>query len=730
VGFFLVREAHLISLKPLAGVVSDDTELASKGRYSDADKVRFRGGLPETISGWSAFNASGVASGKARGAHAWTTLDGERVYAAASETAVYAWIGGSRTTITPRWMDVWLDDCFTCVSGSSTYTCTFKPLNVATGSIGAAQNHFLLVGQSVTFSNGKQTVGGRSMNITATITAVSGATFTFTHPTGNATGTEATPVGEQILLTVAFKAGLATGTANTAIGRPRIYTMDNFGEELVFCGSDGTPIWCWQPELAYNELITNGDFASATGWAAGGDWNISGGAATNNGSVEGILSQAVAGVLEPGRVYELSFQTTSFVANGQLTPLIDSVEIFPTIDSSISNDDDFTTTWTARFVCPPNPQNLSFAADANGGGNITIDNVSVKLEDTAYPLSLAPQKNYACFVDANRILIALGSVEADGDFNATLIRWCDQENLSDWTPDTDNLAGEYPVGKGNYFVGGAVVGERNLVLTDDGAHVMAFTGSPGSVYSIVPVAQACGLIGANAIASYGGKAFWASMQGFHAFDGTSVLSIECPMKDRFVNKLPDYQSNKTFSFINSEFGEVWFCYPHEDDGTEVSRYLTFAFIDQDNPWSCGTLNRTIMTRAGTFEFPIGVDTSGNVWYHETGTSFSGTGITLPYIETAWLTGKDGDQWSGCRRYVPDIEGQVGNIEWTCKFKRRPQGQLNTTTLGPYLVIPNQEKVDFLGRGRQVKMRWESATSTTKWRIGVIGLEMLFDQEIQ
>lgn len=724
-GFFLVREAHLISLKPLAGVVSDDTELASKGRYSDADKVRFRGGLPETISGWTAFDDDTVASGKARGAHAWTTLDGKRVYAAASESAVYGWIDGTRQTITPLWMDIWVCDVFTCTNASSTYTCTFKPYTVATGTTASAQDHFLQVGDSVTFSNAKQTVGSRSMNLTATITAVSGATFSFTHPSGNATSTVSTPAGDEVLLTVPFRAGLATGTGNTAAGRPRIYTMDNFGEELVFAGSDGTPIFCWQPETAYNELITSGNFASATGWALGSDWAISG-AASQTGAAATNLSQAIAGVLEGGRQYEMSFTTTTF-SNGTLNVFIDSVKIFPALDQSAGGD--VTQTWTFRFACPANPQNLIFTADADSG-TITIDNVSVKLLSIAYPVAEAPQKNYACFVDANRILLALGTVEADGDFSATLIRWCDQENLHDWIPDTDNLAGEYPLGKGSYCVGGAVVGERNLVLTDDGAFVMSFTGSPGSVYSILPVAQACGLIGGNALASYGGKAFWASQHGFHAFDGTSVLSIECPMKDRFVNKLPDYQGNKTFAWINSEFGEVWFHYPHEDDGTEVSRYLTFAFIDEDNPWSCGTLNRTIITRAGVFEYPIGVDTSGNVWYHETGTSFSGSGITLPYIETAWLTGKDGDQWAGCRRYVPDIENQTGNIEFTIKFKRRPQGQLNTTTLGPYLCLPNQERIDFLGRGRQVKMRWESATSTTKWRLGVIGLEMLFDQERQ
>jgi hypothetical protein len=334
-------------------------------------------------------------------------------------------------------------------------------------------------------------------------------------------------------------------------------------------------------------------------------------------------------------------------------------------------------------------------------------------------------------VDANRILHLLGTVEADGDFNSLCLRWCDQENLRDWVPSTSNLAGEFPVGRGSYLVGGAVVGERNLILTDDTAYTMVFTSNTGSVYAVTQVASGCGLIGRNALATYSGRAFWVSRNAFHSFDGAQVLTVECPVRNQMFGNLPLYQENKTFSWVNlARTGEWWVHYPHTSDGTETSRYLAFNFIEERNPWTIGTLNRTAMVRAGTFAYPIGVDTAGAIWYHEYGTSFSGTGITLPFIETGWLTGADGDKWLACRRYVPDIEDQDGNIEFTVSAKRRPQGQLNTTTLGPYLCLENQERIDFLIRGRQLKLRWESATSTTKWRLGIVGLEILLDQERQ
>jgi hypothetical protein len=726
VGLFLVRQVKLVNTPLLPGIVSDDTDLAAKGRFIDGDKVRFRGGRPETIGGWSAFNADGVASGKARGMHAWTTLDGLPVVAAASETAMYAWINGSRKTITPYWTDVWLEDPFSSTNGSATYTCTWAVHTVSTGGVASASNHMLQVGDVVTFSNSKVTVGNRSMNITATITAVpTTTTFQFTHPTGTANATT-TLVGDEVLVTVAFRAGLATGTGDAATTRPRVWALDNFGEELVAVASDGSPLFFWQPETAYNELVTSGDFASSTGWALGANWAIAAGVATksNVGSTTN-LSQAVTGVLEGGRLYELSFTTTAFTA-GFLDVFIDSTQIFPRMLFSDITDDP-TKTWTARFVCPAAPTNLIFTA---GVATLSLDDVSIKILSTASPVNEAPQKSYALFVDANRILHLLGTIGADGEFSATLDRWSDQENLREWVPSTSNIAGEFPLGRGNYLVGGAVVGERNLLLTDDTAYSMVFTGNSGSVYAITPIASGCGLIGRNALATYSGRAFWVSKNGFHSYDGSQVLTVECPVRNRMFGYLPQYQENKTFSWVNIPFGEWWIHYPHSSDGTETSRYIAFNFLEERNPWSVGTFNRTAMVRAGTFQYPIGVDTAGAIWYHEYGTTMSGSGITLPFIETGWLTGADGDKWVGCRAYYPDFESQDGNIEFTISFKRRPQGQLNTTTLGPYLVLENHERVHFLGRGRQMKLRWESVPTTTKWRLGIVGLEVLLDQERQ
>ena len=58
------------------------------------------------------------------------------------------------------------------------------------------------------------------------------------------------------------------------------------------------------------ELVTNGDFASATGWALDSNWAISGGAATADGTNSNKLSQDLGAQLVLGKTYRYSFDWT------------------------------------------------------------------------------------------------------------------------------------------------------------------------------------------------------------------------------------------------------------------------------------------------------------------------------------------------------------------------------------------------------------------------------------
>jgi hypothetical protein len=82
------------------GVSKDDSPLASEGGWVDGDKIRFRGGRPQTLGGWSKLSGSSF-SGKCRGLHAWNALDGLPRIAVGTHSNLYIYSGGGLSDITP-----------------------------------------------------------------------------------------------------------------------------------------------------------------------------------------------------------------------------------------------------------------------------------------------------------------------------------------------------------------------------------------------------------------------------------------------------------------------------------------------------------------------------------------------------------------------------------------------------------------------------------------------------
>lgn len=64
----------------------------------------------------------------------------------------------------------------------------------------------------------------------------------------------------------------------------------------------------------FAEYVTNGAFASDTGWTKGTGWTIAAGVATATGAISTALSQTAAIALIPGYSYSVTYTITSFTA--------------------------------------------------------------------------------------------------------------------------------------------------------------------------------------------------------------------------------------------------------------------------------------------------------------------------------------------------------------------------------------------------------------------------------
>jgi hypothetical protein len=145
----------------------------------------------------------------------------------------------------------------------------------------------------------------------------------------------------------------AAGTTPvTALGQPVGLALDKSRGAL---NSIGTTV------------LTNGDFASGTGWTAGTGWSIAAGVATKTAGTASVLSQAVTLTI-PG-TYRLVYTMTR--SAGTLTPRITGgTTVNATARSASGTYTEYVTTVTGNTT-------FEFSADASFAG--TVDDVALQL---------------------------------------------------------------------------------------------------------------------------------------------------------------------------------------------------------------------------------------------------------------------------------------------------------------------------------------------------------------
>jgi hypothetical protein len=262
----------LTKLQFRPGVNRETTSYTNEGGWFDSDKVRFRAGLPEKIGGWvktSIYSFLGVC----RALHTWVTLGGSRLTGVGTSEKYYINEGGQYYDITPLRVTTAAGDVtFTALNGSAVLT-------VTDAAHGAVVNDF------VTFS-GAVSLGG---NITAAVlnqeyqiteivddsnykvqARVAGTSIQSITVDGQlsptlvlADGSDTGNGGASVVGAYQINTGLTLAVAGTGWGAGtwgrstwgsgitstvtnelRVYTQDNFGEDLIFNVRDGN-IYYW-----------------------------------------------------------------------------------------------------------------------------------------------------------------------------------------------------------------------------------------------------------------------------------------------------------------------------------------------------------------------------------------------------------------------------------------------------------------------------------------------------
>jgi hypothetical protein len=320
----------------------------------------------------------------------------------------------------------------------------------------------------------------------------------------------------------------------------------------------------------------------------------------------------------------------------------------------------------------------------------------------AAAIANAPVNNEALLVTQERILFALG---AGG--NPRKVQWCDQEDNTNWTPGTDNLAGDYDLATPGSLLAGKRVKGVNLLFTDVDVHTAQYVGAP-FVYGFEKAGSGCGLISAQSVAAIDTAAIWMSKSGFWIYDGY-VKPLPSDVSDYVFSNINLSQSSKVYSVHVSKFGEIWWYYP-SSASNENDSYVTFNY--RENHWNIGTLARTAGVDSGVFTNPLMVSSDGYIYEHEVGFAYDGASV---FAESGPVQIGNGDNVMSVREVIPD-EQTLGEAVVSFKARMYPTGA--QTSYGPYSAA-NPTSVRF--SGRQVNMKVTGDT-LADWRIGVMRLD--------
>jgi len=342
--------------------------------------------------------------------------------------------------------------------------------------------------------------------------------------------------------------------------------------------------------------------------------------------------------------------------------------------------------------------------------------------------------------ETDRHLIVLGADPISGGartgtLDPMLVAFSDQEDELQFEPTATNSAGSVRLSSGSFIVGGLKSRQEVLIWTDTSLYSMQFIGPP-LTFAVNLVNEGAGLIGPKAMANAPTGVFFASKNGFFFYNG-AVQRLRCTVQEYVFNDLDLSQAFKCVMGVNSAYNEIWFFYPSiEDDTGEISRYVTYNYLDQ--AWSIGKLTRYAWVDAGINDLPLAALTMDGDYClveHENGFDADGDPMTGVFIESADIDIADGEQFAFVRKIIPDmaftVDPAISNTPaMNIVLKRRNYPGEALVTDSTSQITQSTAFKNVRTRARQMALRFESDDDASsldqkgyKWRLGATRVDI-------
>jgi hypothetical protein len=322
-----------------------------------------------------------------------------------------------------------------------------------------------------------------------------------------------------------------------------------------------------------------------------------------------------------------------------------------------------------------------------------------------------------------------------------LIRWSDQESVTDWLPTAVNQAGSLRLSHGSKIITAIQARQEIVVFTDSALYSLQYLGAP-LVWGAQLLGDNISVMGPNAVAIASGVVFWMGKDKFYSYSGR-VETLNCDLRKYIFNDINLAQNEQIFAGTSEGFNEVWWFYCSANS-TSVDRYVVYNYVERI--WHYGTIARTAWIDSGLRDYPQAATYSYNLVNHEFGTddNESGTPVAInAYIESAEFDIQDGHNLGFVWRVLPDVtfsgsDTQNPSVTMTLiPMMNSGSGYNNPQSLGgtssasvvrsstvPIETFTGQVYVRV--RGRQMIFKIESTGLGVAWQLGAPRIDIRAD----
>ena len=374
------------------------------------------------------------------------------------------------------------------------------------------------------------------------------------------------------------------------------------------------------------------------------------------------------------------------------------------------------------------------------GGTYEWDTSGGMTDNRATVIANAPTNSTLSLVSTEtRHVVCMGTETTIGDIatqDKMFIRWSDQEDYNQWTPNVTNSAGSQRIAGGSEIRCARPAKGTILVWTDTTMQSMSFIGPP-FIFGFRQLGNDCGAVGLNSAMVIDDVAYWMSDGQFFRYAG-SVQEIPCPILNHVFEDINKTQYAQVYAAQNSEFSEVtWYYCSSSSDQND--RYVIYNYLE--NSWYFGTMDRSTYQDNGVELNPLATEylstsnastistinglTEGRslIYAQESGVDADGSALTA-YIQSGDGDIADGETFSFINKVIPDFQNQSGNTVITLSVKDYPN---DTATVGETLTVNNTTRfVNTRIRGRQSNIKIQNNNIGDNWRFGTLRVNIKQD----